>query len=709
MGFSIPCGAGDGIDSNTVKRYEILDKLGEGGMGVVFRARQIELDRVIAIKFLHADAATPIDIKRFEREIGACKQLQHPNIIRIFDSGEMDGQVYFAMELIDNALPLDQALTKRGRFGLKESVNYALQLLDALRAVHALNLVHRDIKPANILMRADGSPVLMDFGLVRQEGATVFTEEGSRIGTPRYMAPEMLRDGVTAPSVDIWAIGLVLYDMLTGERAFPGHLIPEICGAILRKEPIPPSQLNSEVPASLDPIVLKFMVKDPADRVPTAAKGYQLLAQWLDDYEGEAASLVEPGQATIPGQGPPSRRKRTTSGSRALTSSVSKISGVSATQVPAPRRYGAALAAVFALMVAGGSWIAIRSVAPAPDPSPTPSAVETPAAVETATPAPAPAPVVKPADPVAHARALILALKELAPQERARVFGKEYIKPALAGRKNPARRTAATAIAMNWERRLGETYARLDLDRRAREFALVKDEVYSGKGLTPAEKRELYALTQDVWHLEATMAHAKATIPKTFAALTSARYGQRPAPRLKGAPGFSLLSRAADSIPTGTQAPPELKSVEADFEDSFRTYRDVMDPAVDTGLLKATSHFSDEIEIPVPLPPPGEIGADGIEIVLDIGDGPFPAGFRMMVSRERPGPKAEWKTFAILRPGDTHQRHDVFHTLPADVLDVRPFWMRVDLAYLPAEFLRAEEERQIGQLKRITFRWTGKK
>jgi serine/threonine protein kinase len=252
--------------------YEILAELGRGGMGVVFKARHVALDRTVALKMILAgDAATPDDLARFRREARAFARLDHEHIVRIHDYGEADGRPYFVMEFVaggtlrqrlaGNPLDPDAATRLVGR------------LAQAAHHAHANGVVHRDLKPANVLMTPDGSPKVADFGLARYLDETSdLTRTGALLGSPAYMAPEQVegRPGDIGPATDVWALGAILYECLTGRPPFPGSNVFAILDRIRTAAPDPPHHVNPAVPVRLSDICGRCLEKRPADRYPSA-------------------------------------------------------------------------------------------------------------------------------------------------------------------------------------------------------------------------------------------------------------------------------------------------------------------------------------------------------------------------------------------------------------------------------------------------------
>jgi len=256
----------------TVSHYRIVSKLGQGGMGVVYKAEDTKIGRTVALKFLPETLTQGSDAKdRFIREARSAGQLDHPNVCTIHEVNETDeGQLYLVMAYYDGAT-LEERIAE-GPLPVDEALNVARQIASGLDKAHAAGMVHRDIKPANILLTSDGLVKIVDFGLAKLSDDTMLTRTGTTLGTACYMAPEQASGGESDHRADIWSLTVVIYEMLTGEIPFKGDFLPAVVYAIVHSEPATPSGLNPELDATIDQALLKGLAKDPDDRFASAGE-----------------------------------------------------------------------------------------------------------------------------------------------------------------------------------------------------------------------------------------------------------------------------------------------------------------------------------------------------------------------------------------------------------------------------------------------------
>jgi serine/threonine protein kinase len=293
----------------TISHYRVIEKVGGGGMGVVYKAEDTRLHRFVALKFLPDELAKdPQALPRFQREAQAASALNHPHICTIHDIGEQDGQYFIAMELLEG-----QTLQTRigGRpLPLETLFDLALQIADALETAHKRSIVHRDLKPSNIFVTSRGDAKLLDFGLAKhltlESPATVdtptisgpITVRGQIIGTIAYMSPEQVQDKNVDARSDIFSFGAVLYEMATGQSAFTGESAATVIAEILRGDPKPASVLNPAAPDELQRVISKALEKDPADR-------YQSANDLMIDLRRLRRQTAGPSQAVIKTQTSP--------------------------------------------------------------------------------------------------------------------------------------------------------------------------------------------------------------------------------------------------------------------------------------------------------------------------------------------------------------------------------------------------------------------
>jgi hypothetical protein len=296
------------VTPQQIGRYRVLERLGAGGMGAVYRAHDPQLDRVVAIKVPLFDvprSQLAQRTQRFEREARAAAQIWHPHVCPIYDVGEYEGQPYVVMAYVEGR-PLSARLAA-GRFeDPAEAVTLALQLLDALDTVHAKGIVHRDLKPGNVMLDAAGRAILMDFGLARpeQEGEHL-TSDGVVLGTPSYMAPEQAAGQAQKIGAwtDLYSLGVVLYQMLTGRLPFEGPPLT-VLSKIVHEPTPPPRSVRSDLDKGLETILLKALAKECEARYPSARAFAAALSEWLHRRAAAATLSAVPVVGRAPERDP---------------------------------------------------------------------------------------------------------------------------------------------------------------------------------------------------------------------------------------------------------------------------------------------------------------------------------------------------------------------------------------------------------------------
>ncbi len=292
--------------NKTVSHYQITERLGQGGMGVVYKALDTNLDRAVALKFLPEYAlSTDEDKVRFQREAKAAAQLNHPNICTIYEIDETEeGKAFIAMEYIAGETLAEKI--QRGPLNLQEAITIASQVAEGLHAAHDQGIVHRDVKSANVMLTEKGPVKIMDFGLAKVETASMLTKEGTTMGTTAYMSPEQAQGKAVDHRSDIWALGVVLYEMVTGQVPFKGDYEQAIIYAILNQDPVPLTALRTGVPVALDGVIAKALAKDPALRYQHADEMPADLRA-IDGHPSALATLSTTRRTVAPAKAPARR------------------------------------------------------------------------------------------------------------------------------------------------------------------------------------------------------------------------------------------------------------------------------------------------------------------------------------------------------------------------------------------------------------------
>jgi len=332
-------------------RYQILQILGEGGMGAVYKARDIELDRLIAVKVIRPELATNPDIlQRFKQELILARQVTDRNVIRIFDLGEADGIKFITMEYVEGE-SLYQILRRQGKIPVPEAVEIMRQTLSGLQAAHREGVIHRDLKPGNIMRDAQGRVVVMDFGLARTIGGDGMTRTGTMLGTMEYMSPEQAQAKELDARSDVFTVGLICYELLTGKMPYHADSVVASLLKRMQERAAPPSDWDATIPQPISELVSKCLERDPAERWQSA----QEVLDRIDEIQGKRPMSVI--------SYPPSTSRSMSTMSPSVSPSGSPSMSVSGLQPPVPppsKKRAWAVAAVLAgaaLAAAGGGWL----------------------------------------------------------------------------------------------------------------------------------------------------------------------------------------------------------------------------------------------------------------------------------------------------------------------------------------------------------------
>jgi hypothetical protein len=374
----------------TIGRYEIIEELGHGAMGTVYRAKDPAMERVVALKTISAAALVSQQgsefRERFFREARAAGGLAHPGIVPVFDVGEHDGMPFLVMELISGQTLADK-LKKGERLPLDRVYEVGQQIAEALGYAHQRGVVHRDIKPANILLTSRETygierPKITDFGVAKLAAGQI-TMSGQMIGTPAFMPPEQFTGAPIDGRADIFSLGVILYWLATGEQAFPGETVTSVSYKVVHTEPAPPRKLNPSIPAKLDSIILKCLAKSPEERYQTGEDLARDLSELRSGVQGTIrqsqvlpVAVMQDVDATLDWKPPQTQAATPLLNKKPPSKDVSK------------KAYGFVLGGIIAVLIFVGGWYVLRSrwdaapkvVAGAGTPVPSPAADSQPVA-----------------------------------------------------------------------------------------------------------------------------------------------------------------------------------------------------------------------------------------------------------------------------------------------------------------------------------------
>lgn len=274
-------------------RYEIIERIGSGGMATVYRAKDLVLKRFVAVKVLREEYTTDNEfIKRFNTEAESAASLTHPNIVSVYDVGKDGNLYYIVMELIKGKT-LKEIIIEDGRMGWKWSVKIAKQIAQALEIAHRNNIIHRDIKPHNIIITEEGTAKVTDFGIAKAVSNSTITAFGTTIGSVHYFSPEHARGGYTDAKSDLYSLGVVLYEMVTGKVPFDADTPVSVALKHMQEKPVPPIVLNPAIPQSLNDLIMKSMEKEPSMRYNTATEMIQDLDRIIKNPEAGVSRVLE--------------------------------------------------------------------------------------------------------------------------------------------------------------------------------------------------------------------------------------------------------------------------------------------------------------------------------------------------------------------------------------------------------------------------------
>lgn len=283
-------------------RYEILEQIGGGGMALVYKAKDVYLNRMVAIKILREQFTSDDEfVARFRREAQAVASLSHSNIVSIYDVGQDKDTYYIVMELVEGR-DLKELIKENSPFSVKESLDIAAQICDALAHAHEHKIIHRDVKPHNIIITSDGKAKVTDFGIARAVSTATVTHTGNIMGSVHYFSPEQARGEIADEKSDIYSLGVVIYEMLTGKLPFEGESPISVALNKIQNDPVPPRQFNAEIEEALEKVILRAMAKDPQKRYSTvsALRNNLISAGLYNRVENEDVAKVTEDTIILP-------------------------------------------------------------------------------------------------------------------------------------------------------------------------------------------------------------------------------------------------------------------------------------------------------------------------------------------------------------------------------------------------------------------------
>ncbi len=293
----------DDLANKTISHYQIIDKIGEGGMGVVYKAKDLKLDRIVAIKFLPPHLAkSEENKKRFMQEAKAAAALSHPNIMNMYEIDEQDKSVFMVMEFVEGQTLKSYISKLKSGSGIPfmKAAEWMSIIANGLKAAHDKNIVHRDIKSENIMIAPGDKLKIMDFGLAKLKGSTGLTKTGTSLGTLSYMSPEQAQGLNADQRSDIWSLGVVFYEMLTGETLFKAEHEAALLYLIVNEEPPAPSILDRKIPHQIDNVVKKMLTKDPEKRYQNLDELISALSDIKNEIEKTGSETKKKAIAVLP-------------------------------------------------------------------------------------------------------------------------------------------------------------------------------------------------------------------------------------------------------------------------------------------------------------------------------------------------------------------------------------------------------------------------